>query len=542
MPASTRVHDPRGIKQIRITDFSAGIQASAPWQTSASNPILVTQPSQPAAIMGKTFGCYALPNGGLTSMPGRGVLTNLNISAAVTHVPTGGTQIWVQGILPVTNNIGGSLFSRIFYSVEYVNGGAWYHELLMATPGAIPISLDIANTATAQGPVPLYPTMPFFSYLLQASVPVQYICFPALIPGTTIGLRCYNPNFADTVIIQAAGVGWFFPHQGRIINVVNFANAITDTDNVIGISFTDPPETSTLGAQSEIFFPSVSDDLSSWGSLSAGELLLLTRQNGGCVVTGDVFSPYVTIVPGLQGTGTLMGQACLSPIGLVYLSGNSGAWVWSGGSSSTKISSQLPGNFYNTSGKYSGLGFNNFGVGFWDNWILVQDNWVYDLVTQSWWQLTLPATNPSYFHYAAFGETQSGLNNGFYASPTRFTYGDGTTIDYFSPSNLTTAWTWASQAILLADGEMVEVDELEVTMSGGATVVVSIETLTGGVTATDTITLASITKPTTFRVPCHVQSDSIMVTVTVTSANTTYPTILHSLSIGYRERWRLRAT
>lgn len=537
-----RVRDPRAIKQVKITDFSAGIQA-APWQTalSTNNFILTTNPDQPAAIMGKTFGCYALPAGGIASMPGRSTSDHLNISASTTGTPTAGTTVWVQGIIPVTN---GSI-SRIFYSIQLVTGGPpsadWRNELWRVDIQNSPANLTNGQTATSQGSTPLYPTSPFFTYLTPSSVPVQYFCSPVIIIGNICGIRAYNSNVSDDTNISNNGNGWFFPHQGRVVNVSTIANTIADTDNVIAVSFTDPPETDTLGTQNELFFPASCDDISCWGTLSSGELLLLSKSSGGVVLSGDIFSPYATAIPGLQGTGNLMGQGCLTPIGLVYLSGNSGAYVWSGGTTSQKISNQLPGNFYNTSAKYPST-FNNFAIGFWDNWVLFPDNWVYDISTSSWWQLTLPLTNPSYFFYAPFSEWAAGVGNGFFACPAYFTKNDGTSIDYFSPSSLTTSWTWASQAILIAEGEMVEVEELEVVLSGSSTVNISVETLLGGSVPLDTITVSSIGKPTVFRIPCRAQSDSIMITVAVTNASTSYPTILHSMSIGYRVGWRLKAS
>lgn len=539
---NTRVksNDPRALDWLYLTDFTAGIQAPrAQRYAPNSNVMLLSTPDKPAAIMGQTFGCYALPGGGITSLPG----AQTGKVVTPSSIALSGTQTFITGILSqnqmsIVENINPSVQNNYFYTYLYrksSNNVVVMDFILDGSAGNT--NIETLNNESADTIIQPFPNFPFIAVINNGSTIDPYIgCSFSQGPNSGDFSGGSLNNLIDaTQGIGSGRRGWFFSHQGRILFVEYQSPSSLTSSNVQLVSFTDPPESATLGNQQSIFMPITTDDISCFGSLSSGDLLVLTRNSGGFILSGDVFSPFITTVPGVQGTGSLFGKGALAPNGLVYISGEAGAWVWGGGSNSQKISEQIPDNFYNMSGKYSQ--FNLFCVGYWNNWILFQDNWIFDTVTGSWWQLSDPTLGISYFHYAPFSDLAIG--NGFYAAPYETTAPALPTIDYFTTSILTQSWTWSSQPMIISNGEVCEVDELILTLSGSGTVQVLVDTLTGQEIQVDPITLNSNAKPQQFRIPCRIQSDVIMITVEVTNASQNTPTTLHRLAIGYRTRWHL---
>src|SRR5260221_553241 len=119
---------------------------------------------------------------------------------------------------------------------------------------------------------PSIPTFPFLTYLLHVS-PQDTVGWSAV---SGIGCTLYRADATVTSI----GVNidsWYFSHQGRVVHVaVSPITGLNGYALTCYVNFTDPPETTTLSAANEIFFTSVVDAISTWGSLSSGELLLVT--------------------------------------------------------------------------------------------------------------------------------------------------------------------------------------------------------------------------------------------------------------------------
>src|SRR5208282_2542453 len=120
-------------------------------------------------------------------------------------------------------------------------------------------------------------------------------------------------------------------HQNRIIvlsGVTYDYPAGSGFDTNEQICFTDPPNSAALGFQQTVLVPEEPYGYGCAGSISAGELVLIKKRGGGVVVTGDIFSPNVTDLPGVEPTGGIYGNASSGLDGFFYCSYENGAWVW----------------------------------------------------------------------------------------------------------------------------------------------------------------------------------------------------------------------
>jgi hypothetical protein len=134
------------------------------------------------------------------------------------------------------------------------------------------------------------------------------------------------------------------------------------------------------------------------GSISAGELFLVKKRGGGVLVIGDIDAPSsVTYLPGVQPVGNFFGKGESCQLGFVYCSQGFGAWVWNGSNVSQKISNQLEDNFYDCTTDIN-MPSTNYGffVKRWGDWLLFSNNYVFSMVTNSWWKLNVPVTM---YHY-----------------------------------------------------------------------------------------------------------------------------------------------
>ena len=87
--------------------------------------------------------------------------------------------------------------------------------------------------------------------------------------------------------------GYSFVHQSRIVNAVGISYDWPGSSFSVNeqICFTDPPNSTTYGAQNEVFVAEEPYGYGAWGSISAGELFMAKQRGGGLIVSGDIFSP-----------------------------------------------------------------------------------------------------------------------------------------------------------------------------------------------------------------------------------------------------------
>ena len=165
-----------------------------------------------------------------------------------------------------------------------------------------------------------------------------------------------------------------------------------------------------------------------WGTISVGELFLIKKNGGGLIVYGDIDAITSAIsMPGVQSVGDFVGRASAGPLPVWSTApGAARAWVWNGGNTSQKISTQLRDSFYDAT-TATGMVGNNYGfdVTHWQNWIVFSNNYLYDLDHGGWWQL-YPGDgggNASVTGHTFWWWNEGRFGNQMYAAPLKFASG-----------------------------------------------------------------------------------------------------------------------
>ena len=290
---------------------------------------------------------------------------------------------------------------------------------------AFPVGGPASPTDASSGQVYLYP---------DPSAPTVYGVYPMITgSGTTWSsvagqVVCYGNR-----ILCLAGVNYGYPAGGGF-----------DTNE--NINFTDPPQSASFGFQQTVLEAEDPYGYGGASSVSAGELFLIKKRGGGLFVTGDIFSPAVTYLPGVQSTGGMYGRAGAGTSGVFYCSYQNGAWLWNGGNTAQKISTQLDDNFFSPP-EFTTMGGNNYGyfVECIGDKAYFSNNWMFSMTLNSWWK---------YFPDAS----QNGRNY-FWVNPVsgRYIYagvlsftGTGVFMAQFDTQTPAQTYQWCSLPLALA--------------------------------------------------------------------------------------------
>lgn len=395
--------DAKAMAWFTITDFTAGI-----WDSSNCVAPGNTTPGPFSAPAGaadgtNTFGCMALPNGGLAPLPrqttsytlgdwGITGLTNVDISAITDTYVTSEEEIVV-----VLTTYSGPDATTVTYS--YVLGTASLNEIgsaqvnnwdgVNATVVCFPFSTRVTGGGATNQPVLVIPYFPPDGPTGNLAV------YPDLAATTT---------FALTQITADGGVA--FGHQGRICELEPVFTSWPVTNNVEpneGLSYTDPAQSVTWPQQDEYFGPENPFGYGAVSSVSAGELFMVKARGGAIIVQGDLNNPTVTTLPGVKSTGPIYGKPGVDINGMYYCVQNGGAWLWNGGNTSQKISSQLDNNSFVLGAPVIASNYYNYYCQRWGDWMMFSNNWVFNSVTGGWWKLDLQG--PWYYYIQGFNET-----------------------------------------------------------------------------------------------------------------------------------------
>ena len=304
--------------------------------------------------------------------------------------------------------------------------------------------------------------------------------------------------------------------------------------------YTDPPGNyimlGTTGLTSVPYFdPENASGWGAWGSVNAGELVLIRKGGGAIVLDGDVAVPNVTKLPGVQGTGRMMQEAAQTANGLIYLCESDGAWTWNGSNGSSKISSNIPDDALqrNSFNNYYLAGVSSNHVA-WNEWVMFAHNWVWD--GQAWWQIEstsaidnevwCKSASTSRFVYAAPGEiTADGVN-----FPTIFV----NAYDRLTPQS---AWVWESNPIPGAVGVMATVESIEIVASNPSnnSVTFTIYCLTANGNQSNPVTFTIPAKGIGVRLSQRVSytNYNIQVHVAANNSGRGAAPVLHELSVGF---------
>lgn len=502
--------DTRGYSWYTIDDFRAGIVSQRNFSYTSPQAAPASTLNKGAAQEAGTFGCVALPNGGLGPLPGPSTLVS---------APGGLTGLWNCNGAFVVPYVNGD--DELVFGIEQLTGGnreffLYSYQMWDTTLTQI-LHYGPETNRAGTGVAPITGGMSRVNVSTPTDVgnPVLAMSYEWL--GTSTGPASHNwlypdptaPGTTFTPYEMASpknGDLLCFDNRLLILTVADYgwtsASSFLNTNEQI--NFTDPPNSATWATG-----PGIPTVLSAenplgygcWGSVSAGELLLIKRAGGALFVTGDISSPNVTRLEGVTSTGDVgntIGIGTQSPLGFVYASQFNGAWIWNGANTAQKLSANLEDNFFSPAGLAGGYAWSFCEQG---ELLFVSNDWVYDTVTNGWWRLTdIDNTpNPTLF----FGATGDG--SGVWAFPVSVSYAGGTpTIateySYLAPMK---TFSWKSYPIPVSISSTIDVREVVVRAQGTGTVTVTVEGLEASTSTTVPVSfLVNSVQPYLYRVAC----------------------------------------
>ena len=533
---------------VSITDFSPGCYDGSHISTETA----VDTAPLGAAYLPNTYACASIPGGALGPLPGR--VTTLPLST-IGGIPGSSPYALIAGfiIIPQLND-GGYETVTI---VEADNGTDHYVRVTSYEAGVTnTLTGPDETTATTPGffgaPYPIFTRMT----VTGSGNPPPVLAFPTAVgtdgSGASGHLWIYPELLSptsftaqDLIVSHSSTTGQLIAYDSRILALVGIdyshptGGGINTNEN---INFTDPPLSDAYGNQMTVLGAEIPWGYGAWGSVSVGELLLIKKYGGALQVFGDIFAPSSVVQnPGVQSTGDLVGQARVSSIGLVYCSQNQGAWVWNGGNTAQKISSNINDSFFDL--QTNNITSNNYGFNVyqWQKWVLFSGNVIYDTETGVWWKLFPPkGTNPTYIGPGQdiwwYSLTQNG--NQIAVSPLRCTSNSDPWLSIFDNTVPSEAYQWQSLPIhVSAHGDrLVNVREIIVrasdpTNTGVASVTVDIASFSQA--SFPTVTIGLEPTPIRFNVgQAAARLDDIIVTLIAQNQTGAAP-IIHSIDIGY---------
>lgn len=287
--------------------------------------------------------------------------------------------------------------------------------------------------------------------------------------------------------------------------------------------------------------------IGAFGTVAADQLLIVKGRDGGVLISGDLDFPTIRRMPYIESTHGTVSKPAMTPIGLVYGS-KSGVFVWAGGDTSTKLSQQLDGFFWNhTAGVATDDIYTAYRGRFcyWNGFVMVPNNYVYNLTTESWWRLSGNAGAA----YNCYDEDTLGR---CYAFPYKLTPTQNTVYDIYDQAILSNTYSWQSQPLLESRGRYLSVQQIEATIThrGTSTATVTV-TVTGysetGALITSRATALSVDPnpaPQTFKADIiastgNFTAQHVQILITANSNNTAEAAPkIHGFRLGVKDRAR----
>ena len=402
-------------------------------------------------------GIFGSPYPQFTRVANAFIISNVSVGATTTFTTSYVSAANPFAVSPAANSTfyldqlpGGitGLSLNTPYTVTAVGGssGAWTFTISAPTTGgsfSAPPNGEATILEIPYGPVAVFPSGGPAQAAQGGTTGGQLYMYPDPANRSAFGVfpMMANPGASVT--------GQTIVHQSRILvsaGVTYTYPAGSGFDTNENLNFTDPPLSASMGNQQTVLAAEEPYGYGAGGSISAGELFLAKKRGGGVIVTGDIVSPQVTILPGVQPTGNFYGNGASTPMGFVYCSLDNGAWVWNGSNTSQKISANLDDGFFLPPEFGTTLASNNYGfyVSSFGDKLYFSDNWLYDTRNGSWWTY--------------YPRPNNGGANLFWVQPVNgnFVYAgalsivnDGTFLYRFDPSTPSQNYQWQSLPLKL---------------------------------------------------------------------------------------------
>ena len=559
-PGAGRENGPDQYDWVHIEDFSPGcydaglISIETPYDNAPIGAAYLPNTYQCAAIKGGALGPLpaivfqqALSSWG--SLPGSATALYV-VGFAVTPRMT--TENW-EAIMIQEADDGTHHYVRAYYqqypaaSLTSISGPT---ETVATTPGFFGAPYPYWTRMTSSGsgnppPVLVFPT----AVATDSSNPNGHLwVYPELLsPGTATA--------QDLIVSGSSTTGQVLTYGNRVIVAtgVGYTHPGDNINTNENLNYTDPPESSTYGAQETVFSIENPWGYGAFGTVSVGELLMVKKVGGGLIMNGDINAPTSVIrMPGIQSTGGFVGRAGTTTMGLVYCSQDNGAWVWNGGNTSTKISQNINDSFYDLA--TGNITSNNFGffVEQWNKWLMFSNNVMYDTDTGGWWQLYPNKANGGrdLWWYAV-----TNTNSQLATAPLRATSNSDYVLSVFDNTVPSVQYQWQSLPIHVTPNasRLLDIRQVVVRASqpdGDPNSVISV--ILGGVDPATFWSSANAlgeigTTPSTLRFNVGYQDagspspgangvDDIIIGIFAQNQNAHSAPIIHSIDVGYQIR------
>lgn len=330
---------------------------------------------------------------------------------------------------------------------------------------------------------------------------------------------------------STSAAGFCIAHEDRVL----YQTATSDFDGSIGLinsygasRVTDPPASTTLLNSQFYQVENATGGYGAWGSISTGELILVSKVQGGVQVSGDLLFASITKLPGMQATNEMVAKGIPCSRGFLYAVNKGGIYSWNGGNLSQKVSTQLRDNFYERTTPTYGV---SFQATLWNDWVMYPNNFFLDTLSGGWWRID----NPSEFTWTSWDYSCSD-SRFCIAAIDSYASGSENQIAAFDRTKLSSSWSWQSQPIPQSVGTKIQVQECEIlaTSLTGGTITV---TLTGSdnTLSTVTFTLIALSQPQRLRMRLASQEWNVIVRITATDAGSAAAPILNEMTLFFTD-------
>lgn len=564
------------LKWLEIEDFTPGIVQNLNLQPGLFESGADPAPGRQLGQAQLAQGCIALPSGGLAPLPGIAPTFpwGATVPLAPQHVPTTGvghsnliTGLFLNGPIkyygsstPFPQTLG----DELIIGQANIDSGGNQHLWIDSLQSQTGISAAVNNIVTKGPLTSRLPLSTMTGGITRANPSASLIGFPCwalayYIPAGAAGvgnsgywaLILYpdptNPGtgaFVPYVLINGSGgPGDVFCHQNRIVYLQDEPLFWSSDFTLMGgneqFVYTDPPNgVALLSSIGEIFVQEDPSGYGAWGSQSASELFLVKHRLGGVVISGDLNTPQVTVLPGVMPTYGVVSRGASTSMGFVYASKDRGLWAWTGANVSQKISNQLMDDFFVNHSLPAIQRGPTVDICRWGDWIVVTNGWLLDTNTGGWWQLNF---GNQFTGHQWFQPSSDGLT--LYAAPALPSATVG--LECYSRTTPSNSYVWQSYPIRLptdSKNKNLRIRELVVRCQGDGTVQAEVLGAGGSSSAGASspgggIVTVNSTRPVMFRVALGLGAQDVTVTLTSTGATVLgvpQPApIIYSVAIGY---------
>ncbi len=550
------------LEWIEFTDFSPGIFSN----NNLAGGVNVTSVNPCFAQESGTWGCRALPTGGLGPLPRR------KESFELTTVPDGG-----NGYTYTINGLG-----TLGFVLAGSGGGSGIdfdhrsevHLLLSYNEPALDDTFDqqfvwlreriynlVPSTETiysATAPGESGPTEYQYGYLLKTRMnpssplfvgEVVTVCVWTNVSRSIVVNKVFpdpdDPTITTTITL-ADDINTYrraVAHQARIVlGRYEFFNrgdstTVSTDENFV---WTDTNTATLVAANATQFVPEIDQTISDMASMSANQLVCVKRIGGGYVVQGSLNDFTVVRLPNLKspdGTATVAGTT--SPLGWIYSAGDSGLYLWNGGDTSEPISPQIDGGAFTALVGDSVDRVGHVGnLERWGDFLLAPDGWCMDFNRQGWWRIEHPdqpdplPTPPSFWSASTYqGQVIS--------APKTFTDGEPA-FHLYEIQDLGYSYRWTSHPLWISRNHYLKCREAVVALQGTGTVTITI-TNEQGTQDVQTLTIDD-TVIRNHRFGLNVDAENLVVQIDSEGSEDdgVYAPLVHRLFISYEPGQHIR--